>query len=147
LGNHNNTVTIDMECGQEASGVLYAMGGSGGGLTCYMDKGHLIFEYNLMIIDRSIAKSVEKILPGKHTIVVETVLKAPKPGAPAEIVLSVDGKEVARTTARMTVPAAFTASESFDVGTDLGSTVSREYFERRPFKFDGKIGRVEVSLK
>ena len=74
------------------------MGGSGGGLTCYMDKGHLIFEYNLMIIDRSIAKSAEKIAPGKHTIVVDTTLKAPKPGAPADIVLSVDGKEVARTT-------------------------------------------------
>ena len=147
LGNHNNTVTIDLECGADASGVLYAMGGAGGGLACYMDKGHLIFEYNLMIIDRSIAKSAEKIAPGKHTIVVETTLKAPKPGAPADIVLSLDGKEVARTTAKMTVPAAFTASESFDVGTDLGSTVSRDYFERRPFKFDGKIERVEVSLK
>ena len=147
LGNHNNTVTIDLECGADASGVLYALGGSGGGLTCYMDKGQLVFEYNLMIIDRSIAKSAEKIAPGKHTIVVDTTLKAPKPGAPADIVLSVDGKEVARTTVKMTVPAAFTASESFDVGIDLGSTVSRDYFERRPFKFDGKIEKVEVKLK
>jgi arylsulfatase len=47
----------------------------------------------------------------------------------------------------MTVPAAFTASESFDVGRDLGSTVSRDYYERRPFKFDGRIGTVKVSLK
>ena len=61
--------------------------------------------------------------------------------------LSLDVKEVARTTAKMTVPAAFTASERFDVGTDLGSTVSRDYFERRPFKFDGKIGTVKVELK
>jgi arylsulfatase A-like enzyme len=147
IGNHNNTVTIDLECGADASGVLYAMGGSGGGLTCYLDKGQLVYEYNLMIIDRSIAKSQEKIAPGKHTVVVETTLKAPKPGAPADIVLSVDGKEVARTTAKMTVPAAFTASESFDVGTDLGSTVSRDYFERRPFKFDGKIRKVRVELR
>ena len=85
------------KCGADASGVLYALGGAGGGLTCYMDKGHLVFEYNLMIIDRSIAKSQEKIAPGKHTIVVDTTLKAPKPGAPADIVLTVDGKEVART--------------------------------------------------
>ena len=41
----------------------------------------------------------------------------------------------------------FTASESFDVGVDLGSTVSRDYYERRPFKFDGKIGKVVVALK
>jgi arylsulfatase len=47
----------------------------------------------------------------------------------------------------LTVPAAFTASETFDVGVDLGSTVSRDYYERRPFKFDGKISRVKVELK
>jgi hypothetical protein len=70
-----------------------------------------------------------------------------KPGAPADIVLSVDGKEVARTTAKMTVPAAFTASESFDVGTDLGSTVSRDYYNRRPFKFDGQIEKMTVELR
>jgi hypothetical protein len=146
LGNSNNSVTIDLECGENASGVLYAMGGAGGGLTCYMEEGHLVFEYNLMIIDRSIARSTEKIAAGTHTIVVNTSLKAPKPGAPADIVLSVDGKEIARTTAKMTVPAAFTASESFDVGTDLGSTVSRDYYDRRPFKFDGHIREVRVKL-
>jgi arylsulfatase len=147
LGNTGNTVTIDLECGPDASGVLYALGGAGGGLACYMDKGSLVFEYNLMIIDRSIAKSQEKIAPGKHTIVVDTTLKVPKPGAPAVILLSVDGKEVARTAVKMTVPAAFTASESFDVGVDLGSPVSRDYFERRPFKFDGKIHKVQVDIK
>ena len=105
------------------------------------------FEYNLMIIDRTIAKSAEKITPGKHTVIVSTTLKAPQPGAPADIVLSVDGKEVALTTVKMTVPAVFTASESFDVGVDLGSTVSRDYYERRPFRFDGRINKVAVQLK
>jgi len=147
LGNHNSTVTIDLECGPEAGGVLYALGGSGGGLTCYMDKGHLVFEYNLMIIDRSIARSAVPVAPGRHKLVVTTTLKAQKPGAPAEIVLTLDGQEVAKTNVKMTVPAAFTASESFDVGTDLGSTVSRDYYERRPFQFDGQIEKVAVELK
>ncbi len=30
----------------DASGVLYALGGSGGGLTCYLDDGYLCYEYN-----------------------------------------------------------------------------------------------------
>ena len=62
--------------------------------------------------------------------------------------LKVDGQEVARTTVKRTVPAAFSASETFDVGVDLGSTVSLDYFDRRPFKFDGKIekGRGEAKL-
>ena len=53
----------------------------------------------------------------------------------------------ARTTVKRTVPAAFTASETFDVGVDLGSPVSLDYFDRRPFAFTGQIGKVEVELK
>ena len=37
---------------RDASGVLYALGGSGGGLALYMDKGHLVYLYNMMIIER-----------------------------------------------------------------------------------------------
>ena len=147
LGKKSNKVTIELECGKNASGVLYALGGSGGGLTCYMDDGFLVFEYNLMIVQRYITKSRERISPGKHTIGVDTTLKPPRPGSPADIVLSVDGTEVARTTTKMTVPAAFTASESFDVGVDLGSIVSRDYYERRPFRFNGKIENLRVELK
>ncbi|XZE56663.1 arylsulfatase [Planctomycetaceae bacterium SH139] len=147
LGKKSNTVTIEMECGDDANGVLYALGGAGGGLTCYMDDGYLVFEYNLMIVQRFIARSEKKLAAGKHTIVVDTSLEFPRPGSPADIVLSVDGDEFARTTATMTAPAAFTASESFDVGVDLGSTVSRDYFPRRPFHFTGKIRSVRVVLK
>lgn len=147
LGKKNNTVTIDLEVGENASGVLYALGGASGGLTCYMDQGHLCFEYNMMIIERYRAKSAEKIGPGKHTIVVDTTLKAPRPGSPADIVLSVDGSEVARTVAKITVPGAFTASETFDVGTDLGSPVSSFYDDLRPFAFVGNIHQITVALK
>ena len=48
---------------------------------------------------------------------------------------------------KRTIPAAFTASESLDVGLDLGSTVSESYSDRQPFKFTGKIGTVKVELK
>ena len=48
---------------------------------------------------------------------------------------------------KTTVPAAFTASETFDVGVDLRLTCSRDYFDRRPFKFSGKIEKVRVELK
>ena len=63
------------------------------------------------------------------------------------MVLKVDGKEVGRVTVKRTVPAAFTASESFDVGIDLGAPVSLDYFDRRPFAFDGRIERVTIELK
>ena len=34
-----------------------------------------------------------------------------------------------------------------DVGVDLGSPVSIDYFDRRPFAFNGKINSVTVELK
>jgi arylsulfatase len=145
LGRESNRVTIDAELGDNDSGILYAQGGASGGLTLYMDKGDLVYEYNMMIIERTIARSKGKLAAGKHRIEVDTTIA--KPGAPAEVVLTVDGQEVARTNVKRTVPAAFTASESFDVGTDLGSPVSLDYFDRRPFAFDGKIEKVFVTLK
>ena len=111
-----------------------------------MDKGDLVYEYNMMIIERYTARSKEQARArqapdrGRHDA-------SPKPGAPAEVVLTVDGTEVARTTVKRTVPAAFTASETFDVGIDLGSPVSLAYFDRRPFPFDGEIGSVTVHMK
>jgi hypothetical protein len=147
IGHANNTVTIDAELGDNASGVLYALGGSGGGLTLYLDKGHLVYEYNMMIIERYIARSASKIAPGKRRIEVRTQFESPRPLSPAEVVLKVDGQEVARTTVNHTVPAAFTASETFDVGIDLGSPVSLDYFDRAPFKFTGKIEKVTVELR
>ena len=39
VGRESNRVVVDADFGEEASGVLYALGGIGGGLTLYMDKG------------------------------------------------------------------------------------------------------------
>jgi arylsulfatase A-like enzyme len=147
LGRESNVVTIDTEIGENASGVLYALGGAGGGLTLYMDKGTLVYEYNMMIIERYIARSSAKLPAGKRRIMVTTTLQSQQPLSAADVVLTVDGQEVARTTVKRTVPGAFSASETFDVGVDLGSPVSIDYFDRAPFRFDGKIEKVAVQMK
>ncbi len=145
LGRESNHVTVDATLADNASGVLYALGGASGGLSLYMDNGELVYEYNMMIIERYGARSKNKLAAGKHRIEVDTTIA--KPGAPAVVILSVDGNEVARADVKRTVPAAFTASETFDVGVDLGSPVSLAYAERRPFALDGHIDNVEVDLK
>jgi arylsulfatase A-like enzyme len=145
LGRESNHVTVDAEFGDNASGVLYALGGASGGLTLYIDRGELVYEYNMMIIERTIARSRDKLAAGRHRIEVDTTIA--KPGAPAAVLLTVDGAEVARAAVERTVPAAFTASETLDVGIDLGSPVSLDYFDRRPFQFDGNIKSVHVELK
>jgi arylsulfatase A-like enzyme len=145
LGRESNVVEIEMECGANASGVLYALGGSGGGLALYMDKGYLVYLYNMMIIEQYEARSAAPLAAGKHRLVVATTIAGPaKPGT---VVITVDGTEIGKAELKRTVPAAFTASETLDIGVDLGSTVSGSYFDRRPFEFSGKIGRVQVRLE
>ena len=78
-------------------------------------KGQLVYEYNMLIIERTKTKSEEKITAGKHRIEVDETIA--RPGAPADVILKVDGQEVARATVKRTVPGAFTASETFDVGS------------------------------
>lgn len=143
LGKKNNRVEIDLEVGENACGVLYALGGASGGLSCFMEDGLLCYEYNLMIIERYTVKSKQPIAAGKHTFVIDTSLA--RPGAPLTVKLTVDGTLVAEMTTKRSVPAAFTASETFDVGVDLGSPVSPSYEERRPFEFQGQIKSVSVE--
>ena len=66
---------------------------------------------------------------------------------PATVTLKVDGLEVGKVVVARTVPAAFTASETFGVGVDLGSPVSPDYFDRAPFRFEGKIERVDEEVR
>ena len=133
-------VVVDLDV---RDGVLYAVGGAGGGLSVYMRDGELVYEYNMMIIENYQARTAE-FAAGRHAIEISTSI--PKHGGPAEVVIKVDGNEAARTTVKRTVPAAFTATESFDVGIDLGSPVSQTYYDKRPFAFDGKIGEVKIEL-
>ena len=64
LGNKNNTVTIEADLPADASGVLYALGGFAGGVTCYLDDGYLCYEYNCFILSRTKIRSADKLQPG-----------------------------------------------------------------------------------
>ena len=52
MGRESNRVVVELETDANASGVIYALGGIGGGLTLYMDKGQIVYEYNMMMIER-----------------------------------------------------------------------------------------------
>ena len=145
LGNQNSLVTIDVDLKGNDSGVLYALGGAGGGLTFFMEDGKLNYEYNMMLLDRYKAES-EPIPAGHHTIEVKTEFNRKKALNPNKVFIFVDGEKVATTNIQQIVPGAFTASETFDVGTDLGSPVSLDYADESPFAFDGTINKVTVEL-
>jgi arylsulfatase len=96
------------------------------------------------LIENYSVETKDKLSSGKHQIIVTTQIAHPM--APGLVTISIDGKDVPRCEVKRTVPAAFTASETFDVGVDLGSPVSLRYASKAPFKFNGKIYKVQVDL-
>jgi arylsulfatase len=144
LGNRANTLVIDADLPEEASGVLYALGANSGGLTCYLDDGHLCYEYNLFILQRTKLRSEQPLPSGRTRIEVRTVYAEARPGGPLDITLSVGGDVVASGQVPISAPLLFTANDCLDIGTCLGSPVSLDYFDRAPFPFEGTIHTVEV---
>jgi arylsulfatase len=144
LGN-KNTVTIEADLPANASGVLYALGGAAGGLTCYLDDGYLCYEYNQFILTRTKARSETKLPTGPTTIVVETNYAQERPAGPLDITLRVGSEVVAKCQVPVSAPLLFTANDCLDIGVCLGSPVSRDYYERAPFRFEGTIQRVHVA--
>jgi arylsulfatase len=136
---------IDAEIGDDAEGVLFAVGGISSGFTVYMDKGVLKAEYNAMTLDRYKIASESVIPTGKVQIGVETRYDSAERLAPATMTLTVNGKQVGQGRIERSVPAVHTASETFDVGVDLGSPVALDYYDRAPFRFNGEIEKIHIG--
>jgi arylsulfatase len=140
----NSRVDVTLQAPAQASGVIYALGGRSGGVVLYLDHGQLVYEYNGLVIATTRLRAPAPLSAGSHHIEIDTTMLAARPGAPAKLTMSVDGSIVASATTPFTAPLTFTATESFDVGDDLGSSVSLAYFDRAPFPFDGHIDDVHV---
>ncbi len=144
LGCRPNVVTIDAVIPAEANGVLYKLGGFSGGVTCFVEDGVLRYEYNLFEIRRTKLRASEPLPIGSVNIEIETNHPEFMPRGPLNITMKVNGEVVAKDTAPVSCPIAFTANECLDIGVALGSPVSLDYYDKAPFKFNGTIERVHV---
>lgn len=145
LGNRPNTVTMQVRLPERANGVLYKLGGAGGGLTCFFLDGVLTYEYNLFLIQRTIITSASPLPGGDVTIEIETSYVEPRPAGPLHVVLGADGDELGSGTVPVSAPLLFSANDCLDIGRAYGGAVSRAYADRMPFPFDGRIDRVHIA--
>ena len=144
LGNRANIVTIDADIPSDANGVLYALGGAGGGLTCYVEDGVLCYEYNCFIVMRTKIRADRHLPVGPAKIQIETVYAQARPGGPLNITMTVDGKEFASGTVPVSAPLLFSANDCLDIGVCHGGPVSLDYYDKAPFPFNGDIHNVNV---
>ena len=144
LGNRANTVVIEAEVPADAHGVLYSLGGAGGGLTCYVEDGYLCYEYNCFIVMRTTIRSDRRLQAGSSTIQVDTAYAVAKPGGPLDVTMTVNGEVLGSGQVPVSAPLLFTANDCLDIGRSLGSPVSPAYADRAPFVFNGEIASVNV---
>jgi arylsulfatase A-like enzyme len=129
-----------------AEGVLNTIGGRFGGYGLYVLKGRPIFTYNFLGLERFRWEGKDALAPGRHIIVFDFKYDGPGMAKGGTGVLSVDGKEVARTTIPHTIPALVPVDETFDVGVDTRTSVDDNDYQP-PFRFTGKLVKLTVNLR
>jgi hypothetical protein len=138
--NGNLRAEISAEVPEEVNGVIFAMGGYAGGVSLYALDGVLYYEYSALLLKRDKIE-VGRLPAGDVTIALE--MRTPlERAAPAQLAFWINGEKAATGTVQRTVPAVFTASESFDVGMDTSSPVANDYFDKAPFEFEGTLNKL-----
>jgi hypothetical protein len=133
-----------------AEGVIVAEGGSSGGYTLYVQDGRLHYDYNFFGRVTYRVASGDKLPAGRAEIVLDCEQQpfkrfAETKGGPAR--LYVNGKLVGEGDIANVVPFRFSATETLDIGMDLGAPVSEVYRKQAPFAFTGRIEGVTIDLK
>ena len=150
LFQRSHSITAEIDIPEDGgNGVIACMGGRTAGYTFYMMDGFLNYEYNWFTREYYLTQSKNKIAPGKHIVKMEY---EQEPFVPlidltgGTVKLFVDDILVAKGKLDKMVFSRYTLTETLDIGTDLGSSVSQRYEPMAPFDFNGKIHYVDYNL-
>jgi arylsulfatase len=145
----SHTINASLNIGDNsADGVIVAEGGSSGGFTLYVADGQLVYEYNFFGKNRAQIVSNTTLPSGDVEVAMtyeQKPISASDPAVGGTVKLEVNGKNVGSGEVPRVVPKRFSATETLDIGSDLGSTVSESY--DAPNAFSGKIENVSIELK
>ncbi len=155
--NTSYTITADIDVPQSGGeGVILTEGGRFGGFGLYLLKGKPVFLWNLLDLKQVRWEAPEALSPGKHTLVYDfkydglgfgtlAFNNISGLGRSGTGTLSVDGKVVATQKLERTVPLVLPWDETFDIGSDTGTSVDDKDYQV-PFAFTGKIDKLTVAL-
>ena len=145
IKNKSWSITAEVEVKADTTGMIVTQGGLFAGWGLYLEKGKPVFHYNFVDVAHYEVAGKNALAAGKHTLKMDFAYDGGGIGKGGTATVSVDGKEVARGRVEKTIPARITLDETFDIGEDCGTPVNLSYDV--PFKFTGKIEKVNVDLK
>jgi arylsulfatase A-like enzyme len=151
----NITAEVDVP-NASADGVIVTAGGRFGGWGFYMLKGKPVFNWNLLDLKHEKWQATEALAPGKHTVEFDfkydglgfatlAFNSMSGIGRPGTGTLKVDGKTVVTQTMERTIPLIFAVDETFDVGSDTGSSIDDGDYQV-PFNFTGSIDKLTIAV-
>jgi arylsulfatase A-like enzyme len=128
-----------------ASGVIIAQGGAFGGWSLYAMDGKPKYCYNFAGLRRFYVEGEAAIPPGEHQVRMEFAYDGGGLAKGGTVTLYLDGRSVGEGRVEATVPMAFSADETCDVGGESGTPVTDDY-EARGNEFSGRIDWVQIDL-
>ncbi|MHC4676880.1 MAG: hypothetical protein ACYTBZ_30725, partial [Planctomycetota bacterium] len=135
---HTIVTTIDLKGAEE--GVIVSVGGMTGGFTMFIKGGRLYYDYNFLDGVYYTMKSPR--LPNGPTELKFNFIKTKEFGGIGEIYVS--GQKVDETEMPQMHISTYSLAETFDVGRDTGTQVSKLYND--PFPFKGALDKVVITL-
>ena len=135
---HKIVTILDLKGNEQ--GVIVAVGGMTGGFTMFIQDGRLYFDYNFLDGVHYILKSPK--LPKGRTELKFNFIKTHQFGGTGQLL--VNGKKVDEIDMPKMHIATYSLAETFDIGRDTGTQVSKLYTD--PFAFKGDLDRVIITL-
>jgi arylsulfatase A-like enzyme len=147
MKNKSYSVTADVEVPESgAEGVIIAQGGNTNGWSLYAKGGKLKYCYNFFGIILTFVEAKEPIPSGHHQIRMEFKYDGGGLAKGGGVTLYIDGKAVGQGRLEQTVPMAYSADETCDVGKEGGSPVSPDYGPTGN-EFTGEVNWVQLDLE
>ncbi len=135
---HSIVTNIDLKGNEE--GVIVAVGGMTGGFSMFIKDGKLYFDYNFLDGVHYTLSSGE--LPKGPTELKFNFIKTGEFAGTGE--LYVNGEKVDETDMPKMHISTYSLAETFDIGRDTGTQVTKLYQD--PYQFKGDLDKVVITL-
>ena len=145
LKNKSHSVTAEIVVPDGgANGVVVAQGGAFAGWSVYLLDGKPVYCHNLLGLQRFKIAGDTAVPSGTHQIRMELAYDGGGLAKGGDVTMYVDGKKVGEGRVNATVPMVYSADETCDVGSDIGSPVSDDYTSETS-AFTGTVNWVQLD--
>jgi arylsulfatase A-like enzyme len=146
LKNKSHSITAEVDVPEGGGkGVIVAQGGAFGGWSIYIDEGRPAYCYNQFGVHRYKVHGDGEVPAGRHQVRMEFAYDGGGVGKGGTATLYLDGDKVGEGRIDATVPMAFSADETTDLGSDGGTPVSDDH-EPGKTEFNGRVHWVQLDL-